>query len=64
MVDQPFQRMTPEEYLAAERQATEKHEYYRGIVYPRGCPPAALFAPGSGRRHSLIASNLVRELSQ
>lgn len=44
-------RVTPEEYLAAERRALDKHEYLDGEIWPM---------PGVSRAHSLIATNLIR----
>lgn len=38
------------EYLRLERQATEKHEYYRGEIYAMA---------GATRKHNLIAGNVV-----
>lgn len=45
--------MSPEEYLAAERLSETKHEFVNGEIYAMA---------GGTREHSLIASNLVREL--
>lgn len=45
--------LTPEEYLAIERQAEYKHEYVAGSV---------VAMPGGSREHNLIVANLVREL--
>ncbi len=39
------------EYLAAERQATEKHEYYKGQVFAMS---------GASYRHNQVTSNLSR----
>ena len=45
---------TPEEYLALERQAETKSEYFAGEIYAMvGASPA----------HNLIVTNTVRELS-
>lgn len=46
--------LTPEAYLARERAATERSEYVNGQVYALA---------GTSREHSLIAANLIRELS-
>lgn len=45
---------TPEEYLALERPALEKHEYLDGRITPM---------PGVSRDHDRIAVNLIREIS-
>ena len=45
-----YNYITPAEYLAAERAAEEKHEYYDGQV---------LAMSGAGAKHVVIASNLV-----
>jgi Uma2 family endonuclease len=49
----PTLRCTPEEYLARERRSEIKHEYWNGFVYAMA---------GASREHSLIASNLIREI--
>lgn len=43
-------KLTPEEYLAWESTATEKHEYYRGEVFAMA---------GASMRHNVIAKNLM-----
>mgnify|MGYP001125754729 CR=1 FL=1 len=43
-------KLTPEEYLAWESTATEKHEYYRGEVFAMA---------GASVRHNVIAKNLI-----
>jgi len=45
--------VTPEEYLAAERKATARHEYVDGYVYAM---------TGASRAHNLITVNLASEL--
>jgi Uma2 family endonuclease len=45
----------PEDYLAAERVATEKHEYFDGRISQR---------PSADRDHSVIATNLVLGLHE
>jgi Uma2 family endonuclease len=47
--------LTPAEYLALERAAEGKSEYRDGEM---------VLMPGASRYHSLIVTNLVRELSQ
>jgi Uma2 family endonuclease len=52
---QPIHRCTPEEYLRLERDASEKHEFYRGEV----------FAMSRGTsQHSLVIANVIGELRQ
>lgn len=41
------------EYLAFERQSTEKHEYFRGEIFAMS---------GASRTHNIIASNLIIQL--
>jgi Uma2 family endonuclease len=43
--------VTPQEYLAAERVASEKHEYWKGEVFAMA---------GASFRHNLLVSNFVR----
>lgn len=47
------QAMNPEAYLALEREAESKHEYWRGEVFAMA---------GASRRHNLLVTNLVRLL--
>ncbi len=47
-------RYTPEQYLALERKADFKSEYYYGFIYAMS---------GASREHNLIAMNLSREIS-
>jgi Uma2 family endonuclease len=51
----PKVRLTPEEYLATERQATYKSEYVNGEVFAMS---------GASPRHVLIVTNVVAELRQ
>ncbi|MEQ1858326.1 MAG: Uma2 family endonuclease [Chthoniobacteraceae bacterium] len=44
------QLVTVEDYLAAERASTQKHEYLCGVVYGMA---------GAGNRHNRIATNIV-----
>lgn len=46
-------KMTPEEYLAFERTSQEKHEYADGEIFAMS---------GGTYEHSLLASNVTREL--
>jgi Uma2 family endonuclease len=55
MSSQPSSYLTPEEYLEVERRAERKSEYFRGEMFAMA---------GATRRHILIVTNLVRELSQ
>jgi len=54
MASQAKQHYTPEEYLARERQAACKSEYYAGEIFAMA---------GASRWHNLIVTNVVRELS-
>src|SRR5215469_4449374 len=47
--------LTPAEYLELERRAEYKSEYLQGEMYAMA---------GASRRHSLIVTNLLREISQ
>jgi Uma2 family endonuclease len=49
----PKTTLSPEEYLARERQAEIKSEYYDGEIFAMS---------GGSREHSLIAANVIREL--
>jgi len=53
MSSQPKHAVTPEEYLAAERQATQKHEYYGGEVFAMS---------GASFAHVAIVANLTGHL--
>jgi Uma2 family endonuclease len=53
MSTQPKTLLTPEEYLAIERKAEYKSEYYDGVMYAMA---------GARAPHDLIAWNLHREL--
>lgn len=46
--------ISPEEYLAAERESLERHEYFDGEIF---------LMAGSSRKHSLISSNINTSLS-
>src|SRR5687767_9181785 len=50
---QPIHRCTPKEYLRLERDASEKHEFYRGEIFAMS---------GGSPQHSLIISNINREV--
>ena len=54
MTSQAQTRYTPEEYLALERQAQCKSEYYAGEIFAMA---------GASRWHNLIVTNVLRELS-
>src|SRR5229473_7978327 len=47
------QRFTPEQYLALERQAECKSEYFDGEIFA---------VAGGSREHNLIVGNVIREL--
>ena len=48
------QYISPDEYLTAERDSLEKHEYFDGEIF---------LMAGSSRKHSLIASNVNASLN-
>lgn len=50
----PVYDLSPEEYLAIERQAEYKSEYVDGVMYEMA---------GGSERHNLIAGNLITELN-
>ena len=54
MASQAQKHYTPEEYLALERQAQCKSEYYAGEIFAMA---------GASRWHNLIVANVIRELS-
>ena len=45
----PVHRLTPQEYLAIERQAPTKSEFYRGEMFAMS---------GASEEHNLIAGNI------
>jgi Uma2 family endonuclease len=53
MSAQPHYRYTPEEYLALERIATEKHEYFDGKIFQMS---------GASYAHNVVRANLVATL--
>lgn len=53
MASDPVQHLTPEEYLAFERQAETKHEYIGGEAFAMA---------GASARHNLIVANLIIEI--
>ncbi len=55
MAVQPGVEITPEEYLAAERQADFKSEYFAGEVFAMA---------GASYAHNLIVANVIAELRQ
>ena len=55
LASQPKTYLTPEEYLALERQAETKSEYFNGEVFAM---------VGASRKHNLIAGNIFGELRQ
>ena len=54
MLAQLPRRLTPQEYLAIERNAEYKSEYFDGEMFAMA---------GASKRHNLIVTNIVRELS-
>jgi Uma2 family endonuclease len=55
MSSQPTAYLTPEQYLAIEREADHKSEYVDGEM---------VAMTGASRRHNLVAFNLTREISR
>lgn len=55
MLVSPAFRMTPQEYLEAERAAQTKSEYFAGEVFAMA---------GAGEAHNLVVANVVGELRQ
>lgn len=55
MASQPTPYLTPDEYLAVERQNEYKSEYIDGEM---------VAMTGASRRHNIISVNITRELSQ
>jgi Uma2 family endonuclease len=53
MASQPKTLLTPEEYLALEREAEYKSEYFAGEVFAM---------VGASRKHNLISTNIVASL--
>ena len=51
---QPKPRLTPEDYLALERSADFKSEYFNGEIFAM---------TGASESHNLIVINTIRELS-
>lgn len=54
MSSQPKTRLTPEEYLALDRQSEYKNEYFEGEVFAM---------TGASRRHNLISVNIASSLN-
>lgn len=55
MTSQPKTYLTPQEYLAFEREAEYKNEYVDGEIFAM---------TGASRRHNLITVNISREISR
>jgi Uma2 family endonuclease len=53
MSSEPVRRLSPEDFLAFERQAETKHEYVGGEVFAMS---------GASARHNVIVANLVLEI--
>ena len=51
----PPRRLSPEEYLAQEEQATERHEYLNGEIFPMA---------GGTHNHEVICLNIASALQQ
>ncbi|WP_336516690.1 Uma2 family endonuclease [Pollutibacter soli] len=55
-------KVTAEEYLEWEKASTEKHEFYKGEVFPMGGHGELLAMSGAGKRHNRIFTNIFGEL--
>ena len=67
MSSQPKTYLTPEEYLAIERKAETKSEYFNGVMYPlrdRVKPHDVFAMVGASRKHNLISANIIVALGQ
>jgi Uma2 family endonuclease len=67
MSSQPKIYLTPEEYLAIERQAETKSEYFNGEMFPlRGMGKShdAFAMVGASRKHNIITANIIVALGQ
>jgi Uma2 family endonuclease len=67
MSSQPKTYLTPEEYLAIERKADTKSEFFNGEMFPlRGMGKAhdAFAMVGASRKHNIIAANIIVTLGQ
>lgn len=67
MSSQPKTHLTPEEYLAIERKAETKSEYFNGEMFPlrgRGKPHDAFAMVGASREHNLITANIIIAIGQ
>jgi Uma2 family endonuclease len=67
MSSQPKTYLTPEEYLAIERKAETKSEYFNGEMFPlrgMGKPHDAFAMVGASRKHNIITANIIVALGQ
>jgi Uma2 family endonuclease len=55
--------MSPEEFLAFEEAASQKHAYVAGRVYPWGDADQATGLAGASRRHNRLAARIIARLS-
>jgi Uma2 family endonuclease len=55
-------RVTVDEYLEWEKASQEKHEFYKGEVFPMGGHGELLAMSGAGKRHNKIFTNFFGEL--
>jgi Uma2 family endonuclease len=60
----PKQKLTVDEYLAIERAAEFKSEFYDGVMYPLQGPPGLLGMAGAKFDHNRIKENLSFELTK
>ena len=55
MSSQPSTYISPEEYLCMERKAEVRNEYLNGEIFAM---------VGASRKHNLVVTNIIREVSQ
>lgn len=56
-------KLTEEEYIQFEREATERHEYYRGEIFRMYGHGDLLAMSGAANKHNIIFSNIFSELA-
>jgi len=56
-------KFTEEEYLEFERNSLEKHEYYRGEIFPLAGRRDFLSMAGAATTHIIISRNIMRDIA-